>query len=202
MPVLYIARHGNTFDAGDTPTRIGRRTDLPLSQSGRAQADVLGKYFAERNIGLATIFSAPLKRTMETADAIAAHSANAPQIVAEPSLLEIDYGPDENQPEATVVARIGVDALDQWNTASVPPPGWDVDPAALIAGWRSLFARIRKTAPDAAVLAVTSNGVARFALDAATTANPDLPKKLRTGSLGRIDLSRDSAVVAEWDVRP
>ena len=35
---LIIARHGNTFDAGDIPTRVGRRTDLPLVASGEAQA--------------------------------------------------------------------------------------------------------------------------------------------------------------------
>ena len=26
---LIIARHGNTFEKGQTPTRVGGRTDLP-----------------------------------------------------------------------------------------------------------------------------------------------------------------------------
>ncbi|MBR9836035.1 MAG: histidine phosphatase family protein, partial [Alphaproteobacteria bacterium] len=26
---VYIVRHGNTFDKGDTVTRVGARTDLP-----------------------------------------------------------------------------------------------------------------------------------------------------------------------------
>ncbi|HAO37083.1 MAG TPA: histidine phosphatase family protein, partial [Hyphomonas sp.] len=38
MARLIIVRHGNTFDKGDTVTRVGGRTDLPLSASGLAQA--------------------------------------------------------------------------------------------------------------------------------------------------------------------
>ncbi|MFZ4686424.1 MAG: histidine phosphatase family protein [Hyphomonadaceae bacterium] len=35
---IFIVRHGNTFDKGDVVTRVGGRTDLPLSTSGSAQA--------------------------------------------------------------------------------------------------------------------------------------------------------------------
>ncbi len=202
MPTLYVVRHGNTFDDGETPTRVGRRTDLSLSKSGRAQASRLGAYFSERNIAFAKIYAAPLRRTMETAEAVARQAADPCDIASEPVLLEIDYGPDENKPEADVIARIGADALHRWNTEAIPPPGWNVDPAALIAGWQSFFVRIREMAPDDIVLAITSNGVARFVLDAASRAEPDLPKKLRTGAFGRIDINDDQAIVAEWDVRP
>ncbi len=202
MPVLFIARHGNTFDKGDTPTRIGRRTDLPLSMSGQRQAARLGAYFSERGIAFSEIYSAPLKRAMETAEAVVANAVRPCHIASERSLLEIDYGPDENQPEANVIDRIGQDALNQWNRASVPPPDWQVDPEALTDGWRSLFSRIRTMPSDASLLAVTSNGVARFALDAASNAKPDFPKKLRTGGFGRVEIDDDHAVVAEWDVRP
>ena len=202
MPTLFIARHGNTFAPNETPRRIGRRTDLALVDSGRAQAAALGTYFTEHQIAFDKIYSAPLKRTRETADAIAALAPRPVGVTIEPALLEIDYGPDENQPEATVIARIGADALEAWNAMSVPPPGWDVDVDALIAGWRSLFAQVRETGPDAAVLAVTSNGVARFALDAASDIAVDAPKKLRTGAFGRMDISDAGAVVAAWNVRP
>ena len=42
MTDIYIVRHGNTFDKGDVVTRVGARTDLPLSRSGFAQAEALG----------------------------------------------------------------------------------------------------------------------------------------------------------------
>ncbi|MEL6754250.1 MAG: histidine phosphatase family protein, partial [Pseudomonadota bacterium] len=46
MQTLYIVRHGNTFDTGDTVLRVGGRTDLPLSTSGEMQATALGIHFA------------------------------------------------------------------------------------------------------------------------------------------------------------
>jgi broad specificity phosphatase PhoE len=47
MARLFVVRHGNTFDAGDVITRVGGRTDLPLSASGKAQAEKLAAHFAE-----------------------------------------------------------------------------------------------------------------------------------------------------------
>ena len=34
MTRLVIVRHGNTFEAGEPPRRIGARTDLPLTATG------------------------------------------------------------------------------------------------------------------------------------------------------------------------
>ncbi len=148
------------------------------------------------------LFAAPLKRTLETAAAIASQQKNQIDILSEVSLLEIDYGPDEGKPEADVVARIGEAAVKKWNDAAVPPSGWDVNPADLTDAWRALFSRVAALGADAVALAVTSNGVARFALDAATSADPAFPKKLRTGAFGRIDIRNDHAKAAEWNVRP
>lgn len=58
----------------------------------------------------------------------------------DPRFNEIDYGPDENMPEETVIARVGQNALDAWNTRCMPPPGWDIDSPALIDMWREFFA--------------------------------------------------------------
>ena len=202
MATLYIARHGNTFDEGDLVRRIGRRSDLPLSQSGRAQAQALAAYFAKAEIRFSRILSSPLKRTFETAAAIAALQPDHPQIEAERALVEIDYGPDENQPEEKVRTRIGEAALSRWETLSTPPPGWQVDPDELRNAWRKLFARVAAVGSGACALAVTSNGVARFALDAATRVQGEFPKKMRTGAFGRIEIAGADAVVAAWDQRP
>ena len=40
---LVIVRHGNTFRAGETPTRVGARTDLPLVEEERARSDGTGR---------------------------------------------------------------------------------------------------------------------------------------------------------------
>lgn len=202
MAELYIVRHGNTFGPGETPRRIGRRTDLSLSQSGLKQAAALGNFFKIRNTIFSKVFSSPLKRTMETATAIIDGSRAPVEITPTPALLEIDHGPDENRPEEEVRARIGDKALSAWNESATPPPGWLVDPAALIAAWRNFLAEIHALGPDAVALAVTSNGVARFALDATTLAPPGVPRKMRTGAFGRVIIDAEKSEIREWDVRP
>ena len=39
---LLLVRHGNTFSPGDRVSWVGRGEDLPLVESGRAQASALG----------------------------------------------------------------------------------------------------------------------------------------------------------------
>jgi probable phosphoglycerate mutase len=192
---LYIVRHGNTFDKGDVVTRVGGRTDLPLSISGRTQAQALAQHFADTHF--ATARSGPLKRTRETANAILSAQASPPELATDLFLREIDYGPDENRPEEEVVARIGKAALEAWERDSIPPPGWRVDPAAIIGNWQQLFAELADE--SGAHLIVTSNGIARFALAAANAHRPDA--KLATAAYGIIELTPDPRVV-EWNVRP
>ncbi len=193
---LFIVRHGNTFDKGDTVTRVGGRTDLPLSSSGLVQAQALARHFATSTI-FATARSGPLKRTRETARAILAAQPNAPELTTDLFLREIDYGPDENRPEEEVVARIGQPALDAWERDSIPPPGWRVDPAAIIGNWQELFSDLAEEEGDH--LIVTSNGIARFALAAANAHRPDA--KLPTGGYGVIELTPEP-VVLHWNLRP
>ncbi|MBI1362225.1 MAG: histidine phosphatase family protein [Alphaproteobacteria bacterium] len=195
---LYIVRHGNTFDRGDVVTRVGGRTDLDLSVSGRAQAEALAAHFAANGTHFATARSSPLKRTRQTAGAILDAQPDAPELATDLFLREIDYGPDENQPEDKVIARIGRAALEAWEQNSVPPPGWRVDPDAIVGNWQELFARLRATA--GAHLIVTSNGVARFALEAAGAHRSDA--KLSTGAYGVIDVDGDNETVRSWNIRP
>lgn len=192
---LIIVRHGNTFDKGDVVTRVGGRTDLPLSSSGRAQADALARHFAGKPFASAR--SGPLKRTRETAAAILAAQANPPELTTDLFLREIDYGPDENRPEEDVIARIGKPAIEAWERDFAPPPGWRVDPAALIGNWQETFAELRDQPGDH--LIVTSNGIARFALTAAGATGRN--GKLATAAWGVIALEGDEAQVDAWNVR-
>jgi probable phosphoglycerate mutase len=193
---LIVVRHGNTFDKGDIVTRVGGRTDLPLSGSGHLQAQALAKHFAGAPFSSAR--SGPLKRTRETAAAILAAQANPPELMTDLFLREIDYGPDENRPEADVVARIGQAALDGWERNAIVPPGWRVDPDAIIGNWQQLFAELRDEPGDH--LVVTSNGIARFALAAAGVARTDA--KLATGAWGVVKLVGEAAEIVDWNLRP
>lgn len=192
---LFVLRHGNTFDKGDVVTRVGGRTDLPLSVSGKAQAEALARHFA--TTPFATARSGPLKRTRETAHAILAAQTEAPELVTDLFLREIDYGPDENRPEDEVVARIGKSALDAWEHNSIVPPGWRVDPDALIGNWQETFHELRDQPGNH--LIVTSNGIARFALHAANAHRADM--KLSTAAWGVFVLEGGEARVESWNNR-
>ena len=194
-----IVRHGNTFAPGEPPRRVGLRTDIPLVESGREQALALGRAFADRRIDL--VLTSPLLRTRETAELIAGSLARRPPVEAADWLAEVDHGPDENQPEAAVLARIGEDALTAWEKEAIVPPGWEIDVPARLAAWQRLY---KEQTGD--ILLVTSNGAARFAL----LADPDLRRqaealpslKLRTGAWGRVVAAEGPLRLDAWDRRP
>lgn len=201
---LYIVRHGNTFDKGDVVTRVGARTDLALSRSGRSQAEQLRDHFAATlRDGFALAYCSPLSRTRETAELILEADHQAPDLKTLEFLREVDYGPDENKPEADVVERLGAAAIAAWDEHAVPPPGWVIDPDAIRLSWRALFENLARTDLSAPVLIVTSNGVARFALDAVTDfrAQPG-SIKLKTGAYGQLRLFGDEIELTDWNVRP
>lgn len=196
-PMFVIVRHGNTFEAGEPPHRIGTRTDLPLTEAGVAQAHALGSHFAALDLRFTRVLVSPLTRTRETARAILEHlfAPPAPQFCD--WLCEIDHGPDENQPEEAVLARIGAKALAAWEERAEPPAGWIIDVEGREAAWRTLF-----TQDDGPTLLVTSNGAARFALTAAGLAVSN-GLKLPTGAYGVIRRGLDGTLeVPVWGLRP
>ena len=192
MGRVYIVRHGNTFDKGDTILRVGGTTDLPLSVSGIEQAETLAMAF--KDIEFKAAYSSDLKRTRQTAEAILGGQAYA---LAE-FLTEVDYGPDEGRPEAEVVARLGIEALKRWDSEAIVPQGWKVDVDGLRTAWQAFLAQCD---PQANTLVVTSNGVARFLLDV-VGGDKTVPLKLRTGSYGIVDLRAAGPALAGWGIRP
>jgi broad specificity phosphatase PhoE len=195
-----IVRHGNTFAAGEAPRRIGLSIDIPLVDSGRAQARALGELFAW-GAGFDRILAGPLVRTQETARLIAAAQRRAPAIETVDWLAEIDHGPDEGLTEDAVLARIGHAALAAWDEQAVPPDGWIVDADRRIAAWGELLHRA-----TGRIAIVTSNGAARFALLAIPALQRQAARlssmKLRTGAWGEIRRDQGALRLDAWDRRP
>jgi probable phosphoglycerate mutase len=200
MARLFVVRHGNTFDAGDVVTRVGGRTDLPLSVSGAAQAAKLAAHFEGTSFTAA--LASPLERTRATARAILGARTDAPALLIRSFLREIDYGADENQPEEAVVARLGEAALKAWDEDGAVPPGWIVDPASIREGWTALLREAAALPGAANVLVVTSNGTARFLPDVVDAAPAGLDRKLKTGAWGEIEASAGGARILDWNRRP
>ena len=139
MRRLFIIRHGNTFASSAQACRIGSRTDLPLVESGHAQAQRLGAWFAAQDFAITRLLTSPLLRARQTAQAIAEATGHMPDGTGD-WLGEIDHGPDEGRPEAQVLARIGAQAIADWDERGIAPADWIVDAEARIAAWRACFA--------------------------------------------------------------
>lgn len=196
MTRIVIARHGNTFDRGDIIRRVGARSDLPLSSSGRAQALQLAQHLSA-HFDFKTAYCSELSRTRQTADTILkAHNA---ELTVLPFLTEIDYGEDEGKAESEVVARLGAKAIKLWDEAAIVPQGWLVDPDVLRSSWADFFEAHKGKGED--ILVVTSNGTARFVLDVITGAEKDTPLKLGTAAYGLVTLDSGQATLKSWDRR-
>ena len=160
---LIIARHGNTFESHETPRRVGARTDLPLTETGREQGRAIGRWLRANDMVPDVAYASTLRRTIETAD-LAVRESGLKQPVFSLSIFdEIDYGPDEDKTEEDVIARIGADALKKWDDHGVVPGGWLADPQRIIENWHGFARQITEHGDGEKILAVTSNGIARFA---------------------------------------
>jgi len=205
MTRLYIVRHGNTFEAGETPRRIGARTDLPLTAAGVAQAEALGAHFARQGVRFARALSSGLKRTRVTGEAILSRQPHPLVLETAEFLAEVDHGPDEDQTEDAVLARIGRAALELWDAEAVPPPGWDVRPEWRRAQWLAFADEATAAHRDDAILLVTSNGAGRFALSAfgLKPGGKAQGVKFRTGSYGLVEAGGGGKFrLLDWDKRP
>lgn len=87
MTRIVLVRHGQT--EWNRVERFRGRADVPLNDTGLAQAAAMGERVAAE-WSPAAIYSSPLSRAVKTADAIATHS-NVP-VQVHPGLADIDYG--------------------------------------------------------------------------------------------------------------
>ena len=205
MTTLIIARHGNTFGPDDTPTRVGARTDLPLVDTGYAQAEAIGHYLSKNRLIPDVIYASHLKRTYQTAQAAIKASGVTNPIFQLDIFNEIDYGPDENKTEKEVVARIGEQAIKDWNEKAVVPDGWIVNPTQIIRNWESFAEQICVHNDNETVLVVTSNGIARFAPHITGDFDGFAAKnkiKLGTGALAIFRHENDRWRITDWNIKP
>ena len=223
---LIVVRHGNTFNSGDVILRVGSATDIPLTEKGVAQGNAVGRDLAAAGIKVDAIFAAPLLRTKRSAEEIASYYDNMP-VVVEKFLTELDYGMDDGQPEDDIVLRLGIvesngeitaqtsldelrekgkAALKKWDSEAVLPRAWaHLAPRAkqLEKDWAEFGRLVASEFSGKTVVAVTSNGIARFSKvllkgDEALGGN----LKLATGAYG-VYVCEDGAWRAEqWNVRP
>jgi probable phosphoglycerate mutase len=115
---FVLVRHGSTEHSAEK--RFSGRNALTLDEAGRAQAAALAKRLAATKDPAAVIAS-PLKRTMQTAEAIALAVGVA--VESNDDLIETDFGAWEGQTVAEAQAS-HPDELAAWlGSPDAAPPG-------------------------------------------------------------------------------
>ena len=87
--MIYIIRHGQTEK--NRANVLQGRSDIPLNDSGRQQAEKVKDHFMKAGIHFDLVYTSPLIRAVQTAAIIA---EGIPQVKDE-RLIEMDYGPYE-----------------------------------------------------------------------------------------------------------
>jgi broad specificity phosphatase PhoE len=97
LPVIYLARHGET--AWSLSGQHTGRTDLPLTERGEANARALGARL--RGLKFAKVFTSPLQRAVRTCE-LAGFGDKAE---ADPDLVEWNYGQYEGRRTVEILAE-------------------------------------------------------------------------------------------------
>ena len=107
---FILVRHGQTeWNRGDE--RFRGRVDLPLNETGHAQARKIATRLGKENI--AAIYSSPLQRALQTVQPLA--SEKHLPIQQHPGLLDIDFGALEGM--TVDEARVAFsDVIEKWLT--------------------------------------------------------------------------------------
>ncbi len=107
MVELFLIRHGQT--AGNLRVTALGVTDLPLTETGRKQAEVLAEQLKSKNP--AAVYTSPLMRAKETAEIVAEpHGLVVCEI---PDLMERNFGVWENIAKEDI-KEMFPEAYEEW----------------------------------------------------------------------------------------
>ena len=118
---LFVVRHGETERSAEHV--YSGQADVPLTDAGAEQARVAGERL--RGAGIDAIWSSPLRRATDTAEAIA-KAVGAPVRVDE-RLIEVDYGELEGFDRETARNHFGA-AFESWRSDPFNSPLSGMEP--------------------------------------------------------------------------
>ncbi len=176
--LLYVARHGETD--WNVQTRWQGHTDVPLNETGRAQARALAQ--ALREVRLGGVVASDLARAHETARIVAAELGLAVAYV-DPSLRERAFGLFEGLTREEC-ETLHPEAWAAWLDGKRPPRGGE-DHETLTARMVAAVARVaRQVATEEAPALIVTHGGALRALVAAATG--ESPPPIANGAVWRV----------------
>jgi len=114
---LFIARHGQTD--WNRQGRFQSTTDVPLNDTGREQAQLLGEQLRQRAIQFSRVWSSPRVRALETAEiivSVAADNLTPADIQHDAALVELSLGHFEGRYADDLKLEYG-DEFTEWQTS-------------------------------------------------------------------------------------
>jgi broad specificity phosphatase PhoE len=172
MTDLYLVRHGETD--WNRQRRIQGLTDIPLNETGRAQARATGMLLTRRRWD--AIFSSPLDRARETASIIASEVGLAEPTLVD-ALVERNYGQAEGMdwlqvetrfPHGTVVPgresreQVGARVIPALMELAAERPG---DALLVVSHGGAIRAVLNEVEPTASHGSITNGSVHSFRLE-------------------------------------
>ena len=156
MTTIYLVRHGESI-ANTESIYQGQTYDTDLSPLGKEQVNRLAKRF--ENIELSQIIASPLKRTWETARAVA--KIKKLPIISEKRILEINHGEWEGK-HKDMINKTWPDLYKKWqnfpSNVQFPKGERFVETQKRVITWWKEFLNGNKND----VLVVTHDGILRI----------------------------------------
>jgi broad specificity phosphatase PhoE len=159
---VILVRHGETASNRDS-LALGR-ADVPLTDLGVEQAARVGEWLARRaaaGLQIEAIYSSPLLRARQTAEAIARNLKLS--IVEAPELIEMDVGEMDGLTRTDLRARYP-DFMRAWfgpEAGEVKMPGGESLADVQARAWPAVERLREAHRPEATVVAVSHNFVMR-----------------------------------------
>jgi probable phosphoglycerate mutase len=180
MPrLLYVARHGETD--WNAQVRWQGHTDVPLNETGRAQARALAQTL--RSSGpLAGVVASDLSRAHETARIVADELGLAVAYV-DPGLRERAFGVFEGLTREEC-ETLHAEAWGAWLESKRPPQGGEAHEALTARVVAAVCRVAERVATEGAPALIVTHGAALRALVTATTG--EVPPPVKNGAVWRI----------------
>ncbi|RZU31199.1 bifunctional RNase H/acid phosphatase [Blastococcus saxobsidens] len=184
--VTHLLRHGQTEHTPER--RFSGRNDLPLSRTGRAEAQAAGERAAQ--LGIDVVVASPLRRTRETAETVAARLGLPVEF--DDDLVELDFGTLEGLTSDEARARHPLAVRRFMTDVTVAAPGGEsiADVAGRVERARQ---RILTRHAGSTVLVVSHVTPIKLMLAAGLATGPDVVHRvfLEAASLSSIAWSSD-----------
>jgi broad specificity phosphatase PhoE len=190
--LILLVRHGAT-EWSENGRHTGR-TDLPLIEKGRHQADRLPPLLATLSEGaMPLVFTSPLERAMETAR----RAVPGAELTVVAALAEYDYGEYEGLTSEEIDAR-----QPGWNLFVDGCPGGE-SLNQVTARCDAFIAKLERTARGGAAIVFTHGHLSRILTTRLVGLPPQAGAVLQNdaASVGIISDKRGHYVITGWNIR-